>query len=112
MPFSRIHQVGCIISLMIVLTPMAEAKDLSVLQSAVTYAREDMDKAKAEQDANAQAVTQQQRIVDERKKQLADETRLLEKAQKDAQLSQKKHLDMQKKYEKAQSTLNEAWGKK
>lgn len=112
MPFSRIHQVGCIISLMLVFAPMAEAKDLSVLQSAVTYAREDMEKAKAEQDANAQAVTQQQRIVDERKKQLADDTRLLEKAQKDAQLSRTKYLDMQKKYEKAQSTLNDAWGKK
>jgi hypothetical protein len=112
MPVLRIHQLGCIISLVFALAPMAEAKDLSVLQSAVTYAREDMEKAKAEQEANALAVTQQQRIVDERKKQLAAETRLLEKAQKDTQLSRAKHLDAQKKYEKSRSTLDEAWGKK
>ena len=91
---------------------MVGAKDLSVLQSAVTYAREDMDKAKAEQEANALAVTQQQRIVDERKKQLAAETTLLEKAQNNALQSQQKLLDTQKKYEKAQSVLDEAWRKK
>lgn len=91
---------------------MVEAKDLSALQSAVTYAREDMEKAQAEQAANTQAVTQQQRIVDERKKQLAAETLLLEKAQKDTLLSQKKYLDAQKQYEKAQSILDEAWRKK
>lgn len=83
-----------------------------MLQSAVTYAREDMDKAKAEQEASAQAVTQQQRIVDERKKQLTAETTLLEKAQKNALQSQQKLLDTQKKYEKAQSVLDEAWRKK
>lgn len=83
-----------------------------MLQSAVTYAREDMDKAKAEQEANAQAVTQQQRIVDEHKKQLAAETKLLEKAQKNTLQSQQKLLDAQKKYEKAQSVLDEAWRKK
>ena len=108
----RIYQISCIIPLVFAFAHVTEAKDLSVLQSAATYAREDMEKAKAEQDANAQAVIQQQRIVDERKKQLAAEIKLLEKAQKNALLSQKKVLDAQGKYKKAQSTLDEAWRKK
>jgi len=111
-PVLRIHQLGCIVSLVFVFAHLAEARDLSVLQSAVTYAREDMEQAQAEQEANAQTVTQQQRIVEERKKQLAAETKLLEKAKKDRQLSQKKYLDAQKKYEKAQSILDEAWRNK
>ena len=108
----RIYQISCIIPLIFAFAHITEAKDLSVLQSAATYAREDMEKAKAEQDANAQAVTQQQSIVEERKKQLAAEIKLLEKAQKNTLLFQKKHLDALKKYEKAQSTLDEAWRNK
>jgi len=89
-----------------------EAKDLSLLQAAVTYAREDMEKAKTGHEANMQEATRQQRIVDERKKQLAEESKQLEKAKSNTSASQKRYLEAQKKYEKAQSALDDAWGKK
>lgn len=108
----RMHQVGCIIFLAFIFSNAAEAKDLATLQSALTYAREDMEKAKAKHEANERTISQQKRIVDERKKQLADESRRLDKAQQDAVLSKKQYLDTQKKYEKAQSALDEAWNKK
>ena len=62
---------------------MADAKDLSTLQSAVTYARDDMEKAQAAHETNTQSVARQQQVVEERKKQLADESKKLEKMQQD-----------------------------
>ena len=108
----QIRQVGCIIFSIFIFLNMAEAKDLAILQSAVTYAREDMEKAKVKHEDNKRVATQQKRIVDERKKQLADESKRLDKAQQDVILSEKQYLDAQKKYQKAQSTLDQAWNKK
>ncbi len=90
----------------------ADARDLSVLQSAVTYARDDMEKAKAAHEANTREVTRQQQIVEAQKKQLAEENKQLEKAKNNTIASQKLYLETKKKYEKAQSTLDEAWNKK
>jgi hypothetical protein len=67
MSLLRACQAICIISLVCNFSHFAEAKDVSPLQTAVTLAREDMDKAKNEHEANAQAVTQQQQVVAERK---------------------------------------------
>ena len=95
-----------------VFSPLVEAKDLSVLQTAASYAREDMEKAKAAHEANTQEVARQQRIIEERKKQLAEESKQLEKAKNNTLASQKLYLEAQKKYEKAQSALDDAWKKK
>ena len=95
-----------------VFAPLADAKDLSVLQSAANYAREDMEKARAAHEANTQEVVQQQRLVEERKKQLAEENKRLEKAKNNTVASQKLYLEARKKYEKAQSILDDAWGKR
>lgn len=91
---------------------LADARDLSVLQSAVTYARDDMEKAKAAHEANTQEVVRQQQIVEAQKKQLAEESKRLEKAKNNTVASQKLYLETKKKYEKAQSILDEAWNKK
>lgn len=91
---------------------VADARDLSVLQSAVTYARDDMEKAKAAHEANTQEVARQQQIVEAQKKQLADESKRLEKAKNNTIASQKLYLEAKKKYEKTQSTLDNAWNKK
>lgn len=108
----RILQVACIISFVFIGSQIAEARDMATLQSAVTYARDGMEKAKADHEANTLAATQQQRIVEERKKQLADESKKLEKAQKDTDRAWKQYLDAQQKFDKAQSALDEAWSKK
>ncbi len=112
MSLLRTHQSICIISLVCIFSHLAEAKDISTLQTALTLAREDMEKAKDKHEANAQAVTQQQRIVTERKKQLADESRQLDKMQKDTKRAFEQYLEAKQKYEKTQSILNAAWGKK
>lgn len=95
-----------------IFSPHADAKDLPALQSAVTYAREDVDKAKAEHEKNDQEVARLQQIIDVQKKKLAEENQRLEKAKNNAIASQKRYLETQKKYEKAQSALDDAWNKK
>jgi hypothetical protein len=101
-----------IISLICILSSFAEAKDISTLQTALTLAREDMEKAKDKHEANAQAVAQQQKIVEQRKKQLADESSQLDKMQKDTKQALAQYLEAQQKYKKAQANLDEAWGTK
>ncbi|MDD2913901.1 MAG: hypothetical protein PHP70_01140 [Gallionella sp.] len=95
-----------------VFSHLAEARDLSVLQSGVTYARDDMEKAQAAHEANIQEVARQQKIVEEHKKQLDEENKRLGKAKNNTVASQKFYLDAKKKYEKAQSLLDDAWGKR
>lgn len=71
-----------------------------------------MEKAKDKHDAKAKAVTQQQGVVAERKKQLANESSQLDKMQKDTKQAWEEYLEAQKKYEKAQADLDAAWSKK
>jgi len=94
------------------LAPSVNARDLSVLQTAASYAREDMEKAKAAYEADSKEAARQQQIVENLKKQLAEESKRLEKAKNNTIASQKLYLETQKKYEKAQSALDDAWGKK
>lgn len=107
----RAHQSVYIISLICIFSHLAEARDISTIQTALTLAREDMEKAKDKHEANVQAVIQQQRTIAERKKQLADESRQLDKMQKDVKQAWAQYLEARQKYEKAQSTFNAAWGK-
>ena len=111
MSLLRACQTICIISLVCIFSPLAEAKDISTLQTAVALAREDMDKVKNKHEADAQAVTQQQQVVAERKKQLAEENSQLGKMQKDTKQAWEQYIEAKKKYEKAQANLDAAWGK-
>ena len=108
----RANQFICIISLVCIASSLVEAKDINTLQTALTLAREDMEKAKYKHESNAQAVTQQQQIIAERKKQLTDEIRQLDQMQKDMKQAWRQYLEAKQKYEKTQSTFNSAWGKK
>ena len=111
MSLFRACQTICVISLVCIFSNLAEAKDISTLQTAVALAREDMDKAKNKHEVDAQAVTQQQQVVAERKKQLAEDNRQLDKMQKDTKQALEKYIEAKKKYEKAQANLDAAWGK-
>lgn len=91
--------------------PQVEAADISTLQTALALARDNMDQAKAKQDADLQAIAQQQKIVAARKKELADETARLEKMQKNAKQDEALFRETKVKYDKAQANLDAAWKK-
>ena len=71
-----------------------------------------MEQAKDKHEADVQAISQQQKIIAEHKKQLAEDNRQLGKLQTDTRQAWEQYLVAKKKYDKAQSTLDAAWGKK
>lgn len=111
MVFSGHFWAVCMIALMGVFSSLAEAADVSVLQTALSLARDEMDAAQRKHDASAQAVAQQQKIVARRKAQLAEENRRLEALQKDAKQGDAQYLEAKQKYDKAQANLDAAWRK-
>ena len=85
-------------------TSLAQAKDVSALQVGVEYARENLDKAEAEHNAN------QQRVSESEKRLAQAQKTLTEDRQKAA--ASKKNLEASRmKYEKAQQLLDQAWKK-
>ena len=82
--------------------PVAQAKDLSALQTAVEVSRDDMTSAQAEYNADVQH-------VEASKKNLEDAQKRLAEAQRKATQSRKRYQEAKARYDKAQSTLDNAW---
>lgn len=87
---------------MLVVAPLAQAKDVSAQQAGFNNALQKMEKAEAEYKADAQAVADTEKVIEKKKKQLAEE-------QKKAELSRKNYLDAKEKLEQAQTALDKAW---
>ena len=90
--------VLCLFGLM----PLAQAKDLSALQTAARIAQDDVKNAKEERDADTQRVSAAEKELEQQKKRL-------EAARKKAAQSESRYLESKKKYDKAQTNLDRAW---
>lgn len=95
-------KTGLFFTVLVSMTSLAQAKDVSAQQVGVEYARENLEKAEAEHKGNLQ------RVADSEKR-LADcEKRLADDRQKAA--TSKKNLDeANAKYARAQQLLDQAW---
>lgn len=82
--------------------PVTQAKDVSAQQAGLNYALQQKEKFEAEHKADAQKVTETEKIIEQKKKQLAEE-------QKKAELSRKNLMEAQEKVSKAQAALDRAW---
>lgn len=80
----------------------AGSADLSALQTAVHLAREAMENAKKERDADARRVSAGEKELEKQKAQL-------EADRKKAVHSSIRYLENKEKYEKAQSALEKMW---
>jgi chromosome segregation ATPase len=95
-------KTGLILALLLSMTSLAQAKDVSAQQVGVEYARGNLDKAEAEHKDNLQRVSDSEKHVAEA------QNRLAEDRQKAA--ASKKSLDEAKaKYTRAQELLDKAW---
>ncbi|HET7831333.1 MAG TPA: hypothetical protein VFK88_00030 [Gallionella sp.] len=112
MSVSNFRKAVGITAAVLFLTAAGEVKDLSVLQAAVTYTRDNMERAQAAHESDTREVQRQQQIVADKKKELEEQTRQLDEAQKNAEQSQQQYLTAKEKYEKAQSALDAALNKK
>ncbi|MFZ2160638.1 MAG: hypothetical protein WAW02_00340 [Sideroxyarcus sp.] len=84
------------------MTSLAQAKDVSALQVGVEYARENMEKSEAEYKDNLQRVSDSE-------KRLADAQKILTDDRQKAATAKKNLEESKAKYEKAQQVLDQAW---
>ena len=84
------------------LPPAALAKDLSIVQTALRIAQDEMKAAEAERDADAQRVAATEKEMVRLKNQLEAE-------RKKAAQSQKRYLESKKRSDKAQAAMDQAW---
>lgn len=88
--------------MLLAMTSLAQAKDVSAKQVGVEYARQNLEKAEAEHKDNLQRVSDSEKYVSDA------QNRLSEDRQKAA--VSKKNLEVAKaKYARAQELLDQAW---
>lgn len=88
--------------LLISMTSLAQAKDVSAQQVGVEYARENLEKAEVEHKDNLQKVSDSE-------KRLADAQKRLEEDKKKAIASKKSLDEANAKFVKAQELLDKSW---
>ena len=81
---------------------LAQAKDLSALQTALQIAQDELENAKAERDADANRLSAVEKEWERLNKMLADE-------RKKAFQSESRYQESRKKHDKAQTALDQAW---
>jgi predicted Holliday junction resolvase-like endonuclease len=87
---------------LLALSSLAHAKDVSAKQVGVEYARQNLEKAESEHKDNLQRVADSERRLAEDQKRLAEDRKKAEES--------KKSLEENKaKYAKAQELLDQAW---
>ena len=96
-------KIGIVTALLIcAVVPAASAKDVSAQQAGLNYALQQMEKTEAEYKSDAQKVADTEKVIEQKKRQLAEE-------QKKAELSRKNYQEAKEKLSKAQEILDRAW---
>ncbi len=97
------RRIQMVIAVILAIAPFAAtAKDVSLQQSAVQYARQEYDRADAEHKADAEQLEQTRKALESLKKQFEQE-------QNKAALSEKKRQQAKAKLDKAEQALDRAW---
>lgn len=97
---SKLHVAAAVLAAICALP--ASAKDLSALQTAAEIARQEMDGAQADYNADTQRVAASRKNLEEAQKRLAAD-------QKQAAASQQRYREAKARYDRAQATLDKAW---
>ena len=95
-------KTGLFFTVLVSMTSLAQAKDVSAQQVGVEYARENLEKAEANHKDNLQKVTDSE-------KRLADVQKRLEEDRQKAAASKKDLDEANAKYVRAQQMLDQAW---
>lgn len=88
--------------LLLSMTSVAQAKDVSAKQVGVEYARQNLEKAEAEHKDNLQGVADSERYLADAQKRLAED-------KQKAAASKKNVEEARAKYARAQELLDQAW---
>ena len=89
-------------ALLFTLSPSGYAKDVSIQQTAYNNALQKFERAEDEYKTDMQAVAETEKVIERKKRQLAEE-------QRKSDLSTNKHLEAKEKLEQTQAALDKAW---
>lgn len=93
----------------VVVAAAAQAKDVSAQQAGVEYARQEVEKADAQNKSDLQEVADSERLLEQRRKAFEQQTKQLMDDRKKAELSKKRLQEANQKLNKAQAILDQAW---
>jgi predicted nucleic acid-binding Zn-ribbon protein len=94
--------IGLLGSMMVAMSNLVHAKDVSAQQAGVEYAREAVQKAEAEHQANLKKLAESEKELADAQKQVAADKKIAE--------ASKVKLDLAKaKLDKSQTVLDQAW---
>lgn len=88
---------------------IAQAKDVSAQQAGVEYARQEVEKADAQNKSDLREVAASEKLLAQRKKAFELQTKQLADDRKKAELSKRRLQEANVKYGKAQAILDQAW---
>lgn len=91
------------------LVPAAQAKDVSAQQAGVEYARQEIERAEAQNKSDLDDVVAAEKLLEQRKRAFEQQTKKLADDRKKAELSKKRLQEAKLKYNKAQAILDQAW---
>lgn len=86
----------------VVAASSAHARDVSIQQAGYNNALQRLEKTESEYKSDAQAVADTEKVIERKKKQLAEE-------QSKAEVSKRNYLEAKEKLEQAQAALDKAW---
>ena len=95
--------------LLIAFASIAQAKDVSAQQAGVEYARQEVERADAQNKANIKEVADSTKLLELRKKAYEEQIKQLLTDKKKAELSKQRLQEANEKYNKAQAILDQAW---
>jgi hypothetical protein len=95
----------CLLSL----ASVAQAKDVSAQQAGVEYARQEVERAEAQNKSDLDDVAAAEKLLEQRKRAFELQTKQLADDRKKAELSKKRLQEAKLKYNKAQAILDQAW---
>jgi hypothetical protein len=94
---------------LIAFASFAQAKDVSAQQAGVEYARQEVEKADAQNKSDIKEVAEAEKLLEQRKKAFEQQSKQLADDRKKAEISKKQLLEANVKLNKAQTTLDQAW---
>jgi hypothetical protein len=95
--------------LLAILSTTAQAKDVSAQQAGVEYARQEVEKADAQNKSDLKEVADAERVLEQRRKAYEQQTKQLDEDRKKAELSKHRLQEAKAKLNKAQTILDQAW---
>ena len=95
--------------ILLAVTSLAQARDVSAQQAGVEYARQEVEKSSKQHNSDLQDVAEAEKLLEQRKKAFEQQAKQVADDRKKAEFSKKRLQEANVKLGKAQAILDQAW---